>query len=320
MAKKILITGGAGFIGSTIADTFLAAGWDVAVVDDLSTGKRENVPAAARFYPCDVRSAAAAEAIERERPDVLCHHAAQIDVRRSMTDPRFDADVNVGGLLNLMQAAVRAGSVKQVLFASSGGATYGDTAGHPHARRATRSGRSRTTGPPRRPASSTSASSRPATGSPYAALRYANVYGPRQDPHGEAGRGGHLLRPAARREAVHHLRRRQADPGLRLRGRRGARQPAGGASASFAGALNIGTGVETDVTQLHAGLARAAGSSAPPVHAEARLGEQRRSCIDPSAAGRALGWRPEVSHRPGAGPDLPVLQGEARVVRGRRWR
>jgi len=127
LGKRIVITGGAGFIGSAVADLFVEAGWDVVVLDDLSSGKRENVPAAARFYPVDVRSAAAAEAIARERPQVICHHAAQIDVRRSMADPRFDADVNVGGLLNLMQAAVRAGSVEHVLFASSGGATYGDT-------------------------------------------------------------------------------------------------------------------------------------------------------------------------------------------------
>ena len=127
MAKRILITGGAGFIGSTIADLFLQAGWDVAVLDDLSSGKRENVPAGARFYPVDVRSAAAHEAMLKERPQLVCHQAAQIDVRRSMADPRFDADVNVGGLLNVMQAAVEARSVEHVLFASSGGATYGDT-------------------------------------------------------------------------------------------------------------------------------------------------------------------------------------------------
>ena len=127
MARRILISGGAGFIGSTVAERFLAAGWEVAVMDDLSTGRRENLPPEVRLYPCDVRSGAAAEAVARERPEVLCHHAAQIDVRRSMADPRTDADVNLGGLLNLMEAAVRAGTVRQVLFASSGGATYGDT-------------------------------------------------------------------------------------------------------------------------------------------------------------------------------------------------
>ena len=292
MGKKILISGGAGFIGSNVADAFLGAGWEVVVVDDLSSGRRENVPAAARFYPCDVRSAAAAEAVERERPDVLCHHAAQIDVRRSMTDPRHDADVNLGGLLNLMQAAVRAGSVKQVLFASSGGATYGDTPVIPTPE-----------SHPQRPLSHYGAAKaaselylgvyQASYGIPYAALRYANVYGPRQDPHGEAGVVaifcGRLLegRPCT-----------IYGDGLQTRDYvfvgDVARANLLAAQRSFAGALNIGTGVETDVVQLHAGLARAAGSTAPPVHAEARLGEQRRSCIDPTAAAGALGWRPEV--------------------------
>ncbi|HET9553719.1 MAG TPA: NAD-dependent epimerase/dehydratase family protein, partial [Anaeromyxobacteraceae bacterium] len=248
MAKRILITGGAGFIGSTIADTFLAAGWDVAVLDDLSTGKRENVPAAARFYPCDVRSVAAAEVVERERPDVLCHQAAQIDVRRSMAEPRLDADVNVGGLLNVMQAAVRAGSVRQVLFASSGGATYGDTEVVPTPERH-----------PQRPVSHYGAAKaaselylgvfQAAYGLPYAALRYANVYGPRQDPHGEAGVVaifcGRLLEGtpctiygdgAQTRDYVF-----VGDV---------ARANLLAAERGFAGALNVGTGVETDVNDL----------------------------------------------------------------------
>jgi UDP-glucose 4-epimerase len=292
MARKILITGGAGFIGSTVADAFAGAGWDVAVLDDLSSGKRENVPAAARFYPCDVRSAAAAEAVAKERPDVLCHHAAQIDVRRSMADPRFDADVNVGGLLNLVQAAVRAGGVKQVLFASSGGATYGDTPVIPTPE-----------SHPQRPVSHYGAAKaacelylgvfQACYGLPFAALRYANVYGPRQDPHGEAGV-----------VAIFSQRLLQGKP-CTIYGDGGqtrdyvfvgdvARANLLAAERGFTGALNIGTGVETDVNALHAGLARAAGSEAAPVHAEARLGEQRRSCLDPSAALAALGWRPEV--------------------------
>src|SRR5512143_667564 len=186
MAKRILITGGAGFIGSTIADLFLAAGWDVSILDDLSTGKRENVPAGARFYPVDVRSAAATEAIRKERPQVVCHHAAQVDVRRSMADPRLDADVNVGGLLNVMQAAVEAGSVEHVLFASSGGATYGDTSVIPTPE-----------AHPQLPVSHYGAAKaaselylgvyRANFAIPFTALRYSNVYGPRQDPHGEAG-------------------------------------------------------------------------------------------------------------------------------------
>jgi UDP-glucose 4-epimerase len=292
VGQKILISGGAGFIGSNVADAFLGAGWEVVVVDDLSSGRRENVPAAARFYPCDVRGSAAAEAVERERPDVLCHHAAQIDVRRSMVEPRYDADVNLGGLLNLMQAAVRAGSVRQVIFASSGGATYGDTPVIPTPE-----------SHPQRPLSHYGAAKaaselylgvyQASYGIPYAALRYANVYGPRQDPHGEAGVVaifcGRLLEGKPCTVYGDGLQTRDyvfvGDV---------ARANLLAAQRSFAGALNIGTGVETDVVRLYAGLARAAGSSAPAVHAEARLGEQRRSCIDPTSAAGALGWRPEV--------------------------
>ena len=293
MTKKILVTGGAGFIGSTIADTFLAAGWDVAVLDDLSTGKRENVPAAARFHHCDVRGPAAAEVVARERPDVLCHQAAQMDVRRSMAEPGFDASVNVLGLLNVLQGAVRAGSVKQVLFASSGGATYGDTPVIPTPE-----------DHPQRPLSVYGASKaaselylgvyQASYGIPFAAMRYANVYGPRQDPHGEAGVVaifcGRLLEGKA----------------CTIYGDGGqtrdyvfvgdvARANLLAAERGFAGALNVGTGLETDVNDLYARIARAAGSTQAAVHAEARLGEQRRSCITPAAAQAALGWRPAVS-------------------------
>jgi UDP-glucose 4-epimerase len=292
VSRRILITGGAGFIGSTAADLFLQAGWDVAVLDDLSSGRRENVPAGARFYPVDVRSAAVHEVIAKERPQVLCHHAAQIDVRRSMADPRHDADVNVGGLLNLMQAAVEARSVEHVLFASSGGATYGDTDVIPTPETH-----------PQRPVSHYGAAKaaselylgvyRASYGIPSTALRYSNVYGPRQDPHGEAGVVaifcGRLLegRPCTvfgdgsqTRDYVY-----AGDV---------ARANLLAAEKRFDGALNVGTGVETDVVELYGHLARAAGVTGAAEHAPARLGEQRRSCIDASAAAKAIGWRPEV--------------------------
>ncbi|ACL65351.1 NAD-dependent epimerase/dehydratase [Anaeromyxobacter dehalogenans 2CP-1] len=302
MGKRILITGGAGFIGSTIADLFVQAGWDVAVLDDLSSGKRENVPQGARFYPVDVRSAAAAEAVRKERPQVICHHAAQIDVRRSMADPRFDADVNVGGLLNLMQAAAAAGSVEHVLFASSGGATYGDTAviptpeTHPQA-------------PVSHYGAAKAASElylgvyRAALGIPVAALRYANVYGPRQDPHGEAGVVaifcGRLLegRPCTVYGDGGQTRDYVFVGDV-------ARANLLAAERRHDGPLNVGTGVETDVNALYAHLARAAGVDRPAEHAPARPGEQRRSCIDPSLAARAIGWRPEV----------PLADGLARTL------
>ncbi len=291
MAKKILITGGAGFIGSHVAEAFLTAGWDVSIVDDLSSGKRENVPAAARFYPCDIRSAAAAEAVAKERPDVLCHHAAQIDVRKSMADPRFDADVNLGGLLNLLQAAVAAG-VGRVLFASSGGATYGDTEVIPTPETH-----------PQLPASNYGAAKaaselylnvyRVTHGLPYAALRYGNVYGPRQDPHGEAGVVaifcGRLLggKPCTIYGDGKNTRDYVFVEDV-------ARANLLAAERGLVGPLNVGTGVETDVNRVHALLAQAAGVPAAPEHGPGRLGEQRRSCIDASLAARAVGWRPAV--------------------------
>jgi UDP-glucose 4-epimerase len=292
-SRRVLITGGAGFIGSTIADLFLEAGWEVAILDDLSSGSRDNVPAAARFYPVDVRSAAAHEVMAKEQPRVVCHHAAQIDVRRSMADPRHDADVNIGGLLNLMQAAVAARSVEHVLFASSGGATYGDTDVIPTPE-----------SHPQRPVSHYGAAKaaselylgvyRANFGISCTALRYGNVYGPRQDPHGEAGVVaifcGRLLegKPCTIFGDGKQTRDYVFAGDV-------ARANLLAAERRHDGPLNVGTGIETDVVELYGHLAKAADVTAPPEHAAARLGEQRRSCIDARAAAAAIGWRPEVA-------------------------
>jgi UDP-glucose 4-epimerase len=209
-----------------------------------------------------------------------------------MDDPRHDADVNLGGLLNLLQAAVKAGGVERVLFASSGGAIYGDTEILPTPE-----------SHPRLPVSNYGVAKaaselylgvyRATYGLPFAALRYANVYGPRQDPHGEAGV-----------VAIFCARLLEGSPctiygdGKNTRDYVHASDVARAnllaAERGFSGALNVGTGVETDVNRIHQLLAGAAGVSAAPRYAPARLGEQRRSCIDPAAAAAAIGWRPEV--------------------------
>jgi len=182
---RILITGGAGFIGSHIADAYLGRGDEVTILDDLSRGRIDNVPAGAEFFQMDVRDPRAAELILDRRFDVINHHAAQMDVRLSVEDPRFDASVNVDGLLNLLEAA-RSASVSRFLFVSSGGVVYGEPEKRPTPETA-----------PKAPESPYGVSKLTGEhylyyyhrvhGLEYAALRYANVFGPRQDPHGEAG-------------------------------------------------------------------------------------------------------------------------------------
>ena len=181
---KVLVTGGAGFIGSHVTDVFLDAGHEVWAVDDLSSGRRENLRPEVRLVVADIRSPEAARLVESERFEVMCHLAAQMDVRRSVADPRFDADVNVGGFLNLLEAARKSG-LRKVVFSSTGGAIYGDQDVYPAPETH-----------PTRPVSPYGVSK--ASGELYlgyyraqyglrsVALRYANVYGPRQNPHGEA--------------------------------------------------------------------------------------------------------------------------------------
>jgi len=182
---KIMVTGGAGFIGSNVVDGFIAAGHQVVVVDNLYTGRRSNVNPQAKLYEVDIRSPHIAELIEVERPDVLDHHAAQMSVPDSVADPLFDADVNIKGLLNLLEAA-RKHQVGKVIFISSGGAIYGEASEYPTSESY-----------PPRPLSPYAVSKyasehyleyyRHQYGLDYTTLRYANIYGPRQVPHGEAG-------------------------------------------------------------------------------------------------------------------------------------
>lgn len=293
---RVLVTGGAGFIGSHVADELLRAGHQVTVLDDLSSGKRENVPSGARFICADIRSREAREAIVAGAFDAVVHHAAQIDVRRSVEQPGYDADVNLMGLLNLLEASVQA-HVRRFVFASSGGACYGEQQSFPA-----------TENHPLQPVSPygvSKAASELYLGYyftekklPYVALRYSNVYGPRQDPAGEAGVvaifSGRCL---AGTPCTIYGDGRQTRDYVYVSDV--ARANVLALASEYIGPLNIGTGVETDVVKLHDEVAKAAGSHVPPTFAPPRPGEQRRSCVDPGLAGRVLGWRPEVELRRG---------------------
>ena len=288
---KVLVTGGAGFIASHVSDAFLAAGHEVVIVDDLSGGKRANVPEAAKFYNCDIRSPEAREIIRNEEPEALSLHAAQMDVRRSVADPGFDAEVNVLGMINMLEGAREIGA-KKVIFASSGGACYGEQEQFP----ATESHPMR----PLSPYGITKASGElylfyyhAEHGVPYVALRYANVYGPRQDPHGEAG----VVAIFTERLLAGQV------PTINGDGKQTrdyvfvgdvVRANVAALTTDFVGPINIGTGIETDVNTLYAHLRVLTGSPHAAQHGAAKPGEQRRSVIDPTRARQVLGWKPEI--------------------------
>ena len=289
---KILVTGGAGFIGSHVVDAFVAAGHDVVVIDDLSTGHRENLNPRARFHQVDIQDPRAAEFVRTERPDVLNLHAAQMDVRRSVADPLLDARINILGTINLLEAA-RAAGVRRVLFVSSGGAAYGEQEVFPAPE-----------SHPTNPVSPYGVSKRSGElyayfyqaeyGLPFVALRYANVYGPRQDPHGEAGVVAIFSGKMLRGEPV-----TINGDGLQTRDYvyvgDVARANVLALEKAVTGPLNIGTAVETDVNTLARMLKEITGSRSEVRHGPAKSGEQRRSVIDSRRAATELGWRPEVS-------------------------
>jgi UDP-glucose 4-epimerase len=304
---RILVTGGAGFIGSHTVDALLArGGCEVVVLDDLSSGKREQVNPAARFHQADLRDAGAVRGIiERERPEIIVHLAAQMDVRRSVADPVFDAQVNLVGFLNLMESARQHG-LRRVIFASTGGAIYGEQDQFPCDEEH-----------PLRPVSPYGVAKaatekylffyRVQYAIDYVALRYANVYGPRQDPHGEAGVVaifcGRILE--GRPVTIFGDGEQTRDyvfVGDVVRANLAALE------ATVSGAFNIGTGLETSVNQLYAELAACAGVSRPPEYAPARPGEQRRSVISAARAARELGWRPAVALRDGLAQTLQFFR------------
>ncbi len=296
MTGHVLVTGGAGFIGSHLVDAYLARGWRVSVIDDLSTGDRRNVDARAELHETDIRDAAAL--VERLRPDVINHHAAQMDVRRSVSDPVFDAETNVVGSLRLLQAAVRAG-VRRFLFASSGGAIYGEpvevSQGEAH---------------PVAPLSPYGCAKlaveqylhfyRVVHGLQSVALRYANVYGPRQSAKGEAGVIAIFTRALLEGRA----------PTINGDGEQTrdyvyvddvVRANMAATEGDVSGAFNVGTGRETTVNELYELLAGEVGAAFAAGHGPAKAGEQLRSVLDGSRLRTAAQLPSPVPLREGLG-------------------
>ncbi len=293
---KILVTGGAGFIGSHVAERYLSAGWKVAVVDNLSSGRRDNVPEGAAFYELDVRDMEFAEVVAAERPDVISHHAAQMDVRISTTEPAFDADVNIVGSIKVVEAALAAG-VKKVIFSSTGGAVYGEPEELPV-----------TEETPARPISQYGCSKLAVErylylynvqrGLDYVALRYPNVYGPRQNPHGEAGV-----------TAIFALKMLDGEPCVIYGDGTESRDYVYiddvvnahvlAADGDFNGVLCIGSSKETTVPEIFDELSALTGNDIEPRREPLRPGEIHRICISGVKAKEILGWEPKVSFNDG---------------------
>ncbi|MEA2337115.1 MAG: UDP-glucose 4-epimerase [Thermoanaerobaculia bacterium] len=289
MTRHVVVTGGAGFIGSNIADAYLARGWRVTIIDNLSGGDRRNIDPRADFHQLDIRDRKTADLIREIKPDVINHHAAQMDVRKSVEDPAADADVNVVGTLRILEAAVDA-AVKRVLFASTGGAIYGEPVEVPQ-----------TETHPTAPLSPYGCAKlaiehylhyyRIVHGLSSAALRYANVYGPRQNAHGEAGVVAIFAGKLNNGEQVTiNGSGEQTRDFVYVDDVVAANLAA--SDAEWQGEYNVGTGVETSVNTLYESLASIAGSDRPAVHAPAKEGEQLRSVLDGSRL-RALAELPE---------------------------
>jgi len=306
MTKRALITGGAGFIGSHVADLFIENGYEVEIIDDLSTGKRENVPEPAALHETSVTSLQAAATVRRGKFDVLVHLAAQMDVRRSVADPVFDASINIRGMLNLLEAVKHTGRNTRVVFTSTGGAIYGDFNTPPNFE----------TNPkePESPYAISKLSSEyylafygRMHGLEHAAVRFGNVYGPRQDPHGEAG----VVAIFCNRILAGKPLTIYGD-GMQTRDYvyvgdvaaavwRGANFDLPPAGPMDARAFNIGTGIGTSVVELARLLQEAAGSSVDVVFAPRRPGEQLESYLNVDKARDVLGWEPKVSLSEGLG-------------------
>jgi UDP-glucose 4-epimerase len=291
---KIIVTGGAGFIGSHIVDTYLANGHEVVVLDSLwehGGGRRSNVPDRANFVHIDVRDENIGRIFQEFKPDIVSHHAAQHSVAISSRDPRYDADVNVMGLLNVLDTCVKH-SVKKVIFASSG-ATYGTPEHFPIIEST-----------PQRPTSPYGITKmvtehylrfyREERGLDFTALRYGNVYGPRQDPNGEAGVISIFIGKFLKRESIRidwdgeqtrdYVFVKDVAEANRIALERGSGQ-----------CYVIGTNIKTSVNQIYRTLVEISGFDAPVTKAQRRPGDARDAQFDPALAFKELGWSPKTA-------------------------
>jgi UDP-glucose 4-epimerase len=300
-----IVTGGAGFIGSHVADALIARGDRVVVVDNMAGGRRDRVPSAADLREIDIRDAAAMRSLFDEvRPQAVFHLAAQADVRVSVDDPRFDADVNVSGTIQVLEAARSCDA--RVVFSSTGGALYGEAEVIPSPESTPPLAMS-PYGISKLCAEQYIGLSNRLYASRHVILRYGNVYGPRQDPHGEAG-------------VVAIFFGRLTEGGTPLIFGDGSQTrdyvyvgdvvAANLAALEYAGsqpAFNIGTQTETNVVDLLAACQAVAGTAVTPEHRPSRLGELDRSCLDCSLAAAELGWRPSVNMSDGLAATLAAL-------------
>ncbi|HXF85226.1 MAG TPA: SDR family oxidoreductase [Anaerolineales bacterium] len=309
---KILVTGGAGFIGSHVVDLFLEHGYEVVILDDLSTGRASNINPRAKFYQMDIRDPKVRDIFAVERPDFVSHHAAQIDVRRSVAQPLFDADVNILGSLNIIECAKEFG-IKRFIYISTGGAVYGEPEYLPCDENH-----------PVNPICQYGASKHTVEhylymyhvnyGLKYTVLRYPNVYGPRQDPHGEAGvvaifTGKMLAGEPVTINGDGEQTRDFVYVGDCARANYLAitvdHQPA---------IYNLGWGKPTSVNEIFSALAKITGYALPPNYGPAKVGETRHIYLDAAKAQRDLGWTPTLSLEEGLERTVEYFKTSERIV------
>lgn len=290
---KIIVTGGAGFIGSHIVDTYINNGYQVVIIDDLSTGFEKNINPTAKFYKADICDPDIADIFMKEQPDLINHHAAQVNVRRSVAEPLYDARINIQGSINLLECA-RKYKVKRFIYISSGGAVYGEPEYLPcdeaH---------------PVNPICPYGASKYIVEhylhmyhvnySLPYLVLRYANVYGPRQDPHGEAGvvaifseqmlLGEQVVINGDGEQQRDYVHVSDCCRANLLAAR----------NEVETGIYNLGTGIGTSVNEIYHQLKQITGYSLDAIHGPAKLGETRNIYLDATRAEKYLGWTPTIS-------------------------